>query len=102
MNAQDIVLLLGAGGALLGVLGGAAKWLVLSIDAKTKASEEREEKARAALSKRLEDEITSLKLEMARLQMEKSLYLRRIYQLEHFIHMQKGIDAPSMEGWPPP
>jgi len=31
---------------------------------------------------------------------EKQIYLRRIYQLEALIHLNK-LEVPHMEGWPP-
>lgn len=101
MTAQDISILMGAFGALLAILGGGAKWLLAHIDTKTVKFEEKEALARKLLSDRLESEIQSLRADLARVIVEKSLYLRRIYQLENFIHMRKDIDIPSMSGWPP-
>jgi len=101
MNAQDITLLLGALGAFATVFGGGAKWVLTQINAYGKEASEREEKARGQLSARLEQEISFLRMELAKVQVEKSLYLRRIYQLEHFIHCQDGLSIPEMDGWPP-
>ena len=101
MTPQDMTLLIGAIGAFFAVLGGGAKWLLSHIDDKALKSSVREEEARSALSKRLQQEIDGLRADIAKVQAEKSLYLKRIYQLEYFIHMQPGINIPVMEGWPP-
>ena len=101
MTPADITLLIGAIGAFFAVLGGGAKWLLNHIDDKAMESASREESARSALSERLQQEINGLRLDIAKVQAEKSLYLKRIYQLEYFIHMQPGINIPAMEGWPP-
>ena len=101
MNPADMTLLIGAVGAFFAVLGGGAKWLLSYIESRNKESADREQAARLALSSRLENEIAQLRREIAKGQAEKSLYIRRIYQLEYFIHRQPGIDIPAMEGWPP-
>ena len=101
MTPQDLTLLIGAIGAFFAVLGGGAKWLLSHIDTKALASAQREESARSALSERLQQEINGLRADIAKVQAEKAIYLQRIYQLEHFIHLQPGINIPTMEGWPP-
>ena len=101
MTPESLTLLIGALGGFLVVLGGGAKWLLSHIDAKDKASALREAEARIELSKRLHEEIDDLRTALTKVQSEKSLYLKRIYQLEYFIHTQPGIDIPAMEGWPP-
>jgi len=105
MSADSITLLLGSFGSLLLVLGGGGKWLLAHLDAKDTASARREAEAREELNTRLQDEIASLRSELLALKQERAaeltLYRRRIYQLESFIHQQPGIDIPSMEGWPP-
>ena len=101
MSPESITLLVGALGGFLVVIGGGAKWLLSHLDAKDNASARREAEAREALSIRLHEEIQVLRNEIHRNQIEKALYLRRIYQLEFFIHKQPGIEIPSMEGWPP-
>lgn len=101
MNPQDAVVLLGALGVFFGLLGGGAKWLLGHIDAKAKESAQREEEARNALSERLQQEIASLRADLTAVQKEKSLYLRRIYHLEHFIHAYPNIEIPPMNDWPP-
>lgn len=101
MTPQDIAIIMGAFGTLLAILGGGAKWLLNHIDTKTKKFEDSEAAARAELSKRLLVEIDGLRADLARVVAEKSLYIRRIYQLEYFIHTQPGINIPSMTGWPP-
>lgn len=101
MTPESLTLLIGALGSFLVVIGGGAKWMLSHWDAKDKASALRESEARNELSRKLNDEITALRVDLARVQSEKSLYLKRIYQLEYFIHNQPGIDIPKMEGWPP-
>lgn len=92
---------MGAITAFFTILGGGAKWLLSHIEARTKEAASREEIARGALSIRLHDEIAALRLEIVNVHIEKSLYLKRIYQLEYFIHLQPGLNMPPMEGWPP-
>ena len=101
MTPESMTLLVGALGTFLVALGGGAKWLLSYINAKDIAAALRESEARAELSHRLHDEIEVLRTRLTQVQIEKSLYLRRIYQLEYFIHTQPGIDIPAMEGWPP-
>jgi len=101
VSAQDAIAFLGAFGVFFGVLGTAGKWLLGHIAANTLASEVREQGARAELSGRLRQEIDELRLELAKVLAEKSLYLKRIYQLEYFIYNQKGIEIPVMKDWPP-
>jgi hypothetical protein len=101
MTPEGITLLVGAAGSFLLVVGGGAKWLLSYINAKDIASALREAEARAELSKRMREEIDVLRTALIRAQAEKSLYLKRIYQLEYVIHKQPGLDLPAMEGWPP-
>lgn len=112
MGVDTIIALLGALGTFLAVFGGGAKWLLnhmdqkskealASIEAAAKESAAKEEKARAELYQRLQGEISDLRNELLKVQKEKQLYLKRIYQLEYFIHTQPGIDIPTMDGWPP-
>ncbi|CDS48913.1 hypothetical protein [Polaromonas sp. CG9_12] len=96
-----MVLLLGALGMFFGVMGGGAKWLLGHIDARAQESAQREELARDALSHRLQDEIAALRADLAAVQKEKLLYLRRIYHLEHFIHTHPHVVIPAMTDWPP-
>jgi len=101
MSASDIQILIGSVTGLFVVLAGGAKWLLSHIDARQVKSELAEAKARTELSDRLHEEIRVLRSEVASMQSEKGLYLRRIFQLERFIHAQPGINIPEMEGWPP-
>ena len=101
MTPESVTLFIGALGGFLVVLGGGAKWMLSHLDAKDKASALRESEARNELSKRLNEEITLLRMEISRLQSYQALHMRRIYQLEYFIHAQPGINIPTMEGWPP-
>jgi hypothetical protein len=101
MTPEGLTLLIGSLGAFFVVIGGGAKWMLSHLDGKDKASALRESEARNELSKLLNDEISLLRQDLAKVQSEKSLYLKRIYQLEYFIHTQPGISIPAMEGWPP-
>lgn len=101
MTAQDFPVFLGSIGTFLLILGGGSKWLLSHIDAKAIKSALAEERARTELSTRLYEEIKVLREQVARMQIERNVYIRRIYQLETFIHSQPGIDIPVMSGWPP-
>lgn len=101
MTAQDIVAFLGAFGIFLAILGSGGRWVISQIAANTLASEAREQSARDELSARMREEIDGLRAELAKVLAEKSLYLRRIYQLEHYIHRQPGMTIPEMSDWPP-
>lgn len=98
---SDLILILGALGTLLLSLGGGVKWLMAHVDAKTSAAQLVESEARALMSRQLHDDIRQLRLELAIVRTEKAIFLRRIYQLERFIHTQPGVDIPEMVGWPP-
>jgi hypothetical protein len=101
MTPQDTPLILGALGAFFLTLGGGVKWLLTHLDARTKEMQLTEVAARNELSERLHQEINLLRIEIEKMRFEKAIYIRRIYQLEHFIYSQPGADIPSMEGWPP-
>lgn len=83
------------------VLGGGVKWLLTLVDAKTMAAQKIESDARTLLSAGLTDDIRKLRDVVDTMQKRESLFLRRIYQLEGFIHTQPGITIPTMDGWPP-
>jgi hypothetical protein len=101
MTPSEIALLLAAFGAFFATMGGGIKWLLAHIDAKTSEAQLQEVTARALLGDRLNEDIRMLRSDIAALRAEKAIFLRRIYQLEGFIHMQPGITIPTMEGWPP-
>lgn len=101
MSASDVSTLLAAAGGFLLVLGGGAKWLLAHIETLRLAAELKETAARSALSERLQHEISDLRQELTKLQVEKAIYLRRIYQLESLIHRLPDVEIPVMEGWPP-
>lgn len=101
MTPSDISLVLAALGAFLVSIGGGVKWLLAHIDARTSEAQLIEVQARSMLSDRLNDDIRGLRADISLLRSEKAIYLRRIYQLEGFIHQQPGIEIPTMEGWPP-
>lgn len=105
MTPESFVIVLTAAGAFLATLGGGAKWLLAKVEARMQASENRENFARLALNDRLQAEIKELREELHKERHERAaeqrLFMRRIYQLESYIHTQPGIDLPIMEGWPP-
>lgn len=105
MTPESITLLVGSLGGFLTVLGGGVAWLMSHLNAKDAASALRESEARNELNRRLQEEIAGLRSELLLLKQERaselSIYRRRIYQLEFFIHQQPGINIPTMEGWPP-
>ena len=100
MTIAEVQILIGSIVGFMAVMGGGSKWMLAHIDAIQVKSALAEERARTELSTRLHEEIKILRYQLERLQNEKSLYLRRIYQLESFIHQQPGIDIPIMTGWP--
>ena len=108
MSASDIQILIGSVIGLIAALAGGCKWLLMHIEANQVKANLAEEKARSELSTRLYAEISALRQELlvsraetTASHKENKLYLRRIFQLEAFIHTQKGVQAPQMDGWPP-
>lgn len=101
MTVQDFPMLLGAFGAFLLILGGGVKWLIAHLDAKTALMQLVEAKARADMTFMFQNEINTLRIEVEKLRAEKSIFMKRVYQLESFIHDQPGINIPKMTGWPP-
>ena len=101
MTIQDIMLILGGIGALLASLGGAAKWILTYIDTKAKENLENEKKARDELKVYMDREIRELTEQLHIVNSREGLYLKRILQLEAYILGQKGLELPTMEGWPP-
>lgn len=106
--AAEIQILITALIGLLVVFGGGIKWMLMYIDGKQTKSSLNEADARVALSTMLHEEIRILRQELAisnatiaESNATSKFYLRRIYQLESFIHTQAGISIPTMEGWPP-
>ena len=98
---EQLPTILGALGTFLIVLGGGIKWILSHIEAKIKESSSFAEKARNELQAKVAEEISSLKTSIMKLESLNSIYMRRIYTLESFIHKQPGIDIPDMQGWPP-
>lgn len=97
MTAEQWPALIVAIGGFLAVLGTGAKWLIGKVEQMFKGEQE----AREELQERLELEIHDLKKKIETLSVEKAIFLRRIYQLENFIHGLPGIQIPDMKGWPP-
>ena len=101
MTTADLVLIFGSLGALLATFGGGVKWLMAHVDAKTNEARIIESDARTLMHERLAEDIRIVRAEMVELRREKAIFLKRIYQLERFIHLLPGISIPDMEGWPP-
>lgn len=101
MTAEQWPALIIAIGGVLGGIGAGIRWLLGRVEARIAASAASEKEAREKLADRLNEEIRLLRIELSVSQKDKSLYLRRIYMLENFIHKQPGIEIPIMEGWPP-
>ena len=101
MTTEQWPALLVAIGGVLATIGWGIKWLINLVEARIRVAAESEKEAREKLADRLNEEIRLLRIELSLSQKDKSLYLRRIYMLETFIHKQPGIDIPTMEGWPP-
>ena len=101
MSASDLAILIGAVVAILTAIGGGGKWLLEYIKGLQTTAALKESEARADLSMRLQQEITALRLELAQLRALSNVYMKRVYQLENFIHAQPGIQIPVMDGWPP-
>jgi uncharacterized glyoxalase superfamily protein PhnB len=103
----ELISLLGVFGGAFLAIGKAIQWYVARFDAKTQKAMQIENDLRRAVEKSFEERIRSLETELevqrriiADMNKEKQVYLRRIYQLEATIHLNK-IEVPSMEGWPP-
>lgn len=101
MSATDFQILLGSVGALLLVLGGGSKWLLMHIGALQTTSALSQMELMNKLDVRVQEEIRDLRREVTSMHTEKKVMLRRIYQLEALIHKQTDLDLPIMEGWPP-
>lgn len=112
MTVTDFQIFATTAVGILVVLGGAIKWLFMYVDTQQKitlgntealqrVTALNEANARTELSARLHDEIRVLRVELSDMRAEKRLYLRRILQLEAFIHAQPGISIPPLDGWPP-
>jgi hypothetical protein len=98
----ELISLLGVFGGAFLAIGKAIQWYVARFDAKTQKAMQIENDLRRAVEKSFEERIRSLEteLEVQRRIIAEQVYLRRIYQLEATIHLNK-IEVPSMEGWPP-
>ena len=101
MSATEFQVLLGSVGALLLVLGGGSKWLLMHIGSLQAAAALAQMESLGKLDSRLREEIQELRIELKSMHTEKKVLLRRIYQLEAFIHIQPNVILPIMEGWPP-
>lgn len=101
MTPESITLLIGALGGFFVIIGGGAKWMLSHLDAKDQASALRESEARNELSKRMNEEISALRLQLDTVRSTSQIYLRRVYQLEYIIHTHPDMTLPDMEGWPP-
>lgn len=101
MTMTEVQILFGSLGGLLVTLGTGASWLLKHMEGLQSKAALENLTARTELGERLHIEISALRAEVAQLQGVNRLYLRRIYQLESFIHQQPGIDIPLMAGWPP-
>lgn len=106
-TASDIVSLAGTIGAAFIALGKFLKWYVDRLDKKTQAAMAVESELRKQIELSFEDRIKNLEVELAAqkeiiriLNLEKQMFLRRIYQLESFIQVS-NLHAPEMDGWPP-
>ena len=95
----DPALITSIGGVLL-IFGAGIKWLLNQFNARLEESEKAALKAREALDLRLSTEISALRGQIAAMEVQKMIFLRRIYQLEAFIHRLPGVDIPDMTGWP--
>ncbi len=101
MTVDQIPALFGAIGGLLVIVGSGVRWLLGRFEAKLKESEKVARESREALDKRLSQEIHMLRNQINLMELQKNLFMRRIYQLEGFIHRLPGIDLPEMKDWPP-
>ena len=88
-------------GSFLATIGYGIKWILSHVETKISAISKKEEAARELFQGLLQAEIKDQDKKIEIMGVEKALYLRRIYQLEHFIHAIPGIFIPEMKGWPP-
>jgi hypothetical protein len=101
MTAEQWPAIIIAAGGFLAIVGTGLKWMLSQFEKRLLASEEAARMARVALDTRLSGEIEQLRMQINVLEAQKSLFLRRIYQLENFIHRMPGLEIPDMKGWPP-
>lgn len=102
MTASDVNLLLTGICSFLVIVGGAVKYLLTRVDEKNKAAANEQLAARQELTLRLHEEIRDLRKTIHKLEQANSIYLRRIYTLESFIHQLPGVnEMPHTPGWPP-
>ena len=92
--------MVGAIGGVLLIFGSGIKWLLNQFKTRLAESEAAATKARTALDERLSSEINGLRGQITAMEIQKMIFLRRIYQLEAFIHKLPGVDIPDMTGWP--
>lgn len=101
MTADQWPALLVSLGGLLAVIGTGIKWLLGRFEKRLQDSERAARDAREALDKRLSAEIHMLRNQINVMELQKNLFMKRIYQLEGFIHKMPGVSLPDMNGWPP-
>lgn len=87
------------GGVLL-IFGAGIKWLLGQFKARLAESEKAASEARQALDLRLSAEISGLRSQVNVMEVQRIVFLKRIYQLEAFIHKLPGVEIPDMTGWP--
>ena len=98
---DQLATIIGAIGGLLIILGGGIKWLMIHIENKIKIATGVTEKLQAQLALKTSEEFSALKSSILKLENLNAIYMKRIYQLEKFVHKQPGIEIPDMLGWPP-
>lgn len=106
-SGEQLLTLLGLLGAGFLTIGKAIQWYVDRLDKQAQADREAEGLLRKKIEdsfehriNNLEKEVEDQKIIIAALHAEKLVYLRRIYQLEAYVQLNK-LDVPGMEGWPP-
>lgn len=101
MSATDIQIFLASIGGLLVILAGGTKWLLTHIETLQMRASMVEAASREKLADRLHDEIRALRRELEDSQTTSRLYLKRIHQLEAFVHRHFDVELPELDGWPP-
>ena len=104
----DLAAILTASALLLGTVGVGIKWLLIRFEVRIGVGETAAKEARQKLEDRfsadidrLGKELTEVRLTLIREQKLNAVYIRRIYQLENYIHSVPGLTIPTMTDWPP-
>lgn len=86
---------------MLGVMGGGARWLIHSVEARNKEAATEQALARLTFSNRLLDEIAECRRAISKAEDREKVFTRRIYMLEDLIRSVPALAIPAVPWWPP-